>query len=238
MEITPDFFALGLIWYVVFLFSVTLHEAAHAWAALRLGDSTAYHGGQVTLNPGPHLAREPVGTVVLPLLSYGLMGWMMGWASAPYDPVWADRYPRRAAWMALAGPVSNLAVAIVAGLALWWGLGSGFFAAPSGAFEFSRIVVAPAGGGAEGIAALLSILFALNVLLFLFNLLPLPPLDGASLLPLVLSEDASRSYNAVMRQPGYSLLGLVVAWKLFPSIFWPAMTFALGLVYSGLPSPG
>ncbi|MEO1083237.1 MAG: site-2 protease family protein [Acidobacteriota bacterium] len=232
---TPDFIALGLIWLAVFLFSVTLHEAAHAWAALRLGDPTAYHGGQVTLNPLPHIAREPVGTIVLPLLTYGMMGWMMGWASAPYDPLWADRHPRRAAWMALAGPVSNLLVAVVAGVALWFGLARGLFDPPAGTIEFSRLVVAPAGGALEGVAALLSILFALNVLLFLFNLLPLPPLDGASLLPLVLPEGASRSYNEFMRQPGFSLLGLLLAWKLFPEIFWPVMLACLRLVYSGVP---
>ena len=62
--------ALGLIWYVAFLFSTTLHEAAHSWAALRMGDPTAYHGGQVTLNPIPHIRRSPVGMVVIPIVAF------------------------------------------------------------------------------------------------------------------------------------------------------------------------
>lgn len=60
----------GLLWYVVFIFSTTFHEAAHAFTALKLGDSTAYEGGQVTLDPLPHIRREPVGTIVFPILSF------------------------------------------------------------------------------------------------------------------------------------------------------------------------
>src|SRR5512139_3082516 len=94
----------GLVFYVVFLFSTTLHEAAHAWAALRGGDPTAYQGGQVSLDPMPHIRREPFGMVVLPLLTALATGWPFGYASAPYNPNWAVRHPDRAAWMALAGP--------------------------------------------------------------------------------------------------------------------------------------
>ena len=93
-HITPDFLVLGLGWYAVFLIAITCHEAAHAWAAKLLGDPTAYYAGQVTLNPGPHIEREPIGTIIVPVLSYVLNGWMIGWASAPYDPFWAAQYPR------------------------------------------------------------------------------------------------------------------------------------------------
>ena len=79
----------AVIWYVALLFSLTLHEASHAWAAMKGGDRTAYHGGQVSLDPMPHIRREPFGTVVVPLLSFALSGWMIGWASTPYDPRWA-----------------------------------------------------------------------------------------------------------------------------------------------------
>ena len=78
----PDL-ASAFIYYVVFLFSTTLHEAAHAWAAKLGGDLTAYHGGQVTLDPRPHIRREPFGMVVLPLLSVVTSGWPLGFASAP-----------------------------------------------------------------------------------------------------------------------------------------------------------
>jgi hypothetical protein len=94
----------GLQWFLVFIFSTSWHEAAHAWVAHKLGDSTAYEGGQVSLDPTPHIRREPIGMVVVPIISYLIGGWMIGWASAPYDPRWANQYPRRAALMALAGP--------------------------------------------------------------------------------------------------------------------------------------
>ena len=84
----------GLIYYIVFLFSTTLHEAAHAWAAKRGGDLTAYRGGQVSLDPLPHIRREPFGMVLLPLLSVAVSGWPFGYASAPYDPAWAQQHPR------------------------------------------------------------------------------------------------------------------------------------------------
>ena len=98
-----EFLIAGVVWYVVFLLSTTCHEASHAWAAKLGGDLTAFHGGQVSLDPIPHIRREPFGMVIFPLLTYATGGWMMGWASAPYDPSWSERYPRRAAWMSLAG---------------------------------------------------------------------------------------------------------------------------------------
>ena len=120
-ELLPELAA----WLAVFIFSTTLHEAAHAWAALRLGDETAYLGGQVSLNPIPHMQREPFGMLIVPVISFLIMGgrWMIGWASAPYDPRWAHTYPRKAAWMALAGPMSNLLLAVIAGFGLRLGLG-------------------------------------------------------------------------------------------------------------------
>ena len=102
----------AIVYYVVFVFSVTVHEAAHAAAALLGGDATAYEGGQVSLDPIPHMRREPFGMVLLPLASVFMSGWPWGYASAPFDPAWAERHPRRAAWMALAGPGANLAIVL------------------------------------------------------------------------------------------------------------------------------
>ena len=121
---------LGLMWFVVFLFSTTVHEAMHAWVAYRGGDPTAYHGGQVSLSPIPHIRREPVGMLLVPLVTAMTQGWAMGWASAPYDPYWAARHPRRAALMAAAGPAGNFAIAILALIIMKVGLMSGWFVAP------------------------------------------------------------------------------------------------------------
>src|SRR3954454_17339271 len=103
--------ATGFLWFVAFLFSTTLHEAAHAWAALRGGDPTAYHGGQVSVSPIPHIRREPIGMVVVPLLTTLTQGWALGWASTPIDARWAERHPRRAALMSAAGPAANFLLA-------------------------------------------------------------------------------------------------------------------------------
>src|ERR1700679_4089938 len=106
----------GAMWFGAFLLSTTCHEASHAWVAFRLGDDTAMKGGQVTLNPVPHIRREPVGMVVVPIISWFAGGWIIGWASAPYSVEWARQHPRRAALMALAGPATNLALALAAAL--------------------------------------------------------------------------------------------------------------------------
>ena len=79
--------AIGVMWYVVFLFSTVLHEAAHALAARLGGDTTSEN--QVTLDPIPHIQREPVGMVLVPFFSYMTSHWVMGWASTPYSPTWA-----------------------------------------------------------------------------------------------------------------------------------------------------
>src|SRR3954447_3396266 len=166
---------LGVTWFVVFIFSTTLHEAGHALAAWKLGDSTAYEGGQVSLNPLPHIRREPVGMVLVPLVSFAVSHWMMGWASAPYDPFWAHRYPKRAALMAAAGPAANLLLAILGGVLIRTGVA----------------------GLVPGAANPIGILFLLNLLLFVFNLLPLPPLDGSAILPVFMSNELAERYRSV-----------------------------------------
>ena len=228
-----DFLLLGLVWFVVFLFSTTCHEAAHAWAAKLGGDLTAFHGGQVSLDPMPHIRREPFGMVVFPLLTYAIGGWMMGWASAPYDPYWAQRHPRRAAWMSLAGPGANLTLAVVAGLSIRAGILMGWFLAPHSA-NFTRVVSSVNTGAAEGGAVLLSVMFSLNLLLCFFNLLPLPPLDGFGAIGLFLSEDAAgRFQEFASRMRGFNMIGLMVAWKLFDPMFGPIFTLALNTLYPG-----
>ncbi|TFG67198.1 MAG: hypothetical protein E4H27_09290, partial [Anaerolineales bacterium] len=121
---------LGIGWYIVFLLSSTVHEAAHALAALKLGDRTAYHGGQVSIDPRPHIRQQPFGMIVVPILTFFLSGWMMGWASVPYDPLWAQRYPNRSAVMSLAGPAANLSLVMIAGILIRVGMLLGWFHAP------------------------------------------------------------------------------------------------------------
>lgn len=228
-----ELLALAPIWYVTFLLSLTVHEAAHALVAKWGGDPTAFHGGQVTLNPLPHILREPFGTIVVPLITYFYLmrGWMMGWASAPYDPIWQRRYPRRAAWMALAGPAGNFTLVLLAGVAMKIGLAAGVFVPPQ-ALHFTQVVGAN-GQISEGFAVFLSILFSLNVLLGAFNLLPVPPLDGVSAIGIFLPERLALKFAELSRNQMFSMLGLLIAWQAFGPVFGPVYRFALQTLYLG-----
>ena len=223
----------GLVYYVVFLFSTTLHEAAHAWAAMRGGDPTAYHGGQVSLDPRSHIRREPFGMVMLPLLSVIVSGWPFGFASAPYDPRWAIRFPKRAAWMSLAGPAGNLTLVLAATLVIRVGSAAGVFSAPA-SIRFDHIVMSQAGGVWPAAAFLLSVLFSLNLLLAVFNLIPVPPLDGSGAVPLLLDDRMTARYQQfVFGQPAFAWIGILLAWQVFPTVFDPLWLFAVNLVHSG-----
>src|SRR6478672_9160756 len=173
-QLSPEFLVQGLIWYVVFLFSTTCHEASHSLAAKLGGDLTAFHSGQVTLNPIPHVRREPFGMVLVPLLSFVLGGWMIGWASAPYDPFWQSRYPRRAAWMSLAGPGANFALMLIAAIGIRIGMLAGVFQQPVsvGFTRITEVVNREATPLLTFAAMLISVLFFENLLLGTFNLLP------------------------------------------------------------------
>lgn len=220
-----------LIWYCVFLFSTTLHEASHAWTALRFGDPTAYLGGQVSLDPRPHIQREPVGMVVLPLLSLFLMGWPFGYASAPYDPVWASRNHKKAAWMALAGPASNLLLVIIAMIFIRIAVNFGIFTFPE-SFSFSSIVLA-SNSNYSTAALFISIFFSLNLLLAVLNCLPLPPLDGSEIISLFLKPSQAMKYQAFINNPAYSLMGLFIAWQIFPKIFFFCFDKTLNILLIG-----
>lgn len=220
--------ALGGLWYVAFLLSLTCHEASHALAAYLGGDNTAASAGQVTLNPLPHIRREPLGTVAVPLLTFVLNQWMLGWASAPYSTLWEHRYPHRAGLMALAGPAANFLLALAAAILINIGIATGGFQVPSSITFFN---VVEASGDLAPFAQFLSILFTQNVLLMTFNLLPVPPLDGNTAIGLLMPESAARRWFDLTRDRAFGVLGLVLAWYFFGDLFWPVLTFAIRLLY-------
>ncbi len=218
-NLTPQFLALGFIYYVVFLFSTTCHEAAHALVAKLGGDSTADLGGQVSLNPIPHIRRSPYGMVVFPLLSFFLLnGGMIGFASAPYDPNWAKRHPHRSALMALAGPATNFLLMLLGAIGLRFGAAS-------------HLIQWDSYNGPHGFPAiLLFVLFSLNLLLGVFNLLPVPPLDGSSVIMLLMSEDRARSYIDWIRGGTFAMPGILISLIIFRYIFPPVETFIQSLL--------
>lgn len=210
----PDRLLSGLFQYIVFLFSTTCHEAAHAFVALKGGDPTAAEGGQVSLNPLPHIRREPFGMVVLPILAVVTTGNMIGWASAPYNPAWQRAFPRRAALMSLAGPAMNFFLVIVSGLLLRVGVASG---------------VLDLGGAWAAVSQFLQICFELNLLLCIFNMLPFPPFDGFGVLGLVTGNVSGlEKLRLQMRQ--FSFLGLLIGWQAINYIFPPILKLVSAVV--------
>jgi len=220
-DLSPELLVFGFIWYIAFLFSTTCHEAAHALAAKIGGDTTAAMGGQVTLNPVPHMQREPWGMIVIPILSFLLTSSMIGWASAPYDPLWERRHPRRAAWMALAGPAANFSLMLLAVLALRLG---------SSMHWLGRDSVT---GRADFATVTLLIFFSLNLLLGTFNLLPVPPLDGSTGIMLLMAENRAQKYLDWLRGNSYALLGLLVALLFFRSFYRYVEEFATSVLLRG-----
>jgi len=225
-------FAHLAVWYLVFVFSTTCHEFAHALLAHRGGDSTASERGLMSLDPIPHILRTPLGMVIFPLVTYIANGWMIGWASVPYDPEWGQRHPRRQALMSLAGPFANL---LLAGLALGLIrllLHLHVFVLPE-ALTIEHLVVArhdPTGRSLASAGAMaLSILATLNVLLGLFNLMPVPPLDGAGVVEGLSPMPVSGWYARWREQPMLGLLGLVIGWHYFPYVGTPVLEFVLRL---------
>lgn len=214
-------FAIAIIYYVVFLFSTVCHEAAHAIVGLWGGDKTAYWNGQVTLSPWPHIRQEPFGLGMLPLLSllsaiatggYGIIGF----ASAPYDPLWAVRHPKRAAWMAIAGPAANLTLAVIAALLLRIGMMTGFLNR-RGIYGDDTT-----GAIAEAATVILGALFFENVLLCVWNLLPIPPMDGFSALLLLIPESRAASFLQLRARVGmFFPLVLLGMSQIFWSFFGP-----------------
>ncbi|MEO8899972.1 MAG: site-2 protease family protein [Polyangiaceae bacterium] len=231
-EITQETIQGLLVWYLVFLFSTTFHEFAHAFLALKGGDLTAYETGHVTLDPTPHIRRSPWGMVLIPIISYLQLGWMMGYASVPYNADWGRKHPLRQALMSLAGPMANLLLA-----ALAFGLMRALLAAH--VFEYvtdisSGRYVQVAGGARSPLGALalgLGVMFKLNVILCLFNLLPIPPMDGAGVLSGLFPDSVAKLYERMNAVPAFSILGLVLAWQLAPYVIDPVWSTALRLLY-------
>lgn len=204
------------IGFIVLLFSLTVHEAAHAWSAGRLGDDTARLLGRVSLNPVVH--ADLFGTVVFPLLAMSTGVPLLGWAKpVPVDirnlkGNWREKYMLIAA----AGPASNLVLAAVAAVAL-------------------RVVIAMAvpDSGLDETSAVTPVVFllfqmvGLNVMLAVFNMIPIPPLDGgnvlAGLLPGHLAEYLDR-----IRPWGFMLIYALMLTGVLGSIMFPIRNLLMG----------
>lgn len=189
---------------IAFLFAISIHESAHAWAANRLGDPTARLLGRISLNPVRHI--DPIGTVLFPLLGAITHAPIFGWAKPTPVNTLRLRHPvRDNVYVAAAGPVSNF---LAAGGAVGLLLALRFTSAEAAQIltGVSRYRVAP--GNESVITPLVLLLYSvmlINVVLAVFNLIPIPPLDGGHILEGLLPEGA-RPLFAEVKQYGFFLL--------------------------------
>jgi Zn-dependent protease len=200
--------------FVVLLFSLSFHESAHAWTAFRQGDATARSRGRISLNPLVHI--DVIGTVVLPLLMIFTGVPLIGWAKpTPVDPRYFKDLRRGQIVVSGAGPLSNLLLALLFTAVL---------------FVAVRALPGPLQG--NPVIILLSLGVEINVLLAIFNLVPLPPLDGSHIVEWALPNGIGHRYvAAIAPYGGFILLALVMSGGLF-KVLGPVEGAVLGLLYS------
>lgn len=222
-------FTLGIFWYVVFAFSTVLHEYAHAIVGLHLGGGLGAQSTRLTLDPYYYMKREPFGMVILPIIFLVANGMLIGWASVPYNPIWAMKYPKKAALMSLAGPLTNLLLAIFAIVVSFCGVLIGIFKV--GEYNsFSHIIVASHSGVLNNIATLLSIMVVLNLSLFTLNMIPFYPLDGSSAIALILPPSLYDRFRIRIFNPRFHLFGMFISFMIFDLLINHIYALALGLI--------
>jgi Zn-dependent protease len=205
-----------LIVLTVLIASLSVHEAAHAFAADRLGDPTARHLGRLSLNPAVHV--DPIGTILFPLIAFFSGVPLIGWAKpVPVDTRHLKNPKRDFAIVAAAGPASNVVMAVVGAMVLEV---VGNFATPGDIAALA--VVRPA-------IQLLRVFVYLNVLLAVFNMIPVPPLDGGNVLIGVLPANTAR-WVEQLRPYGILILYALMLTGVLSTLLGPVATYLLYLL--------
>lgn len=211
----------GIISLFVVLFAITVHEASHGWAALKMGDPTAFQLGRITLNPIRHI--DPIGTILLPLMLIIMGAPPFGWAKpVPVNPLNLKDPRRDNLIISIAGPLSNISVAVIAFIILkiLMNLDPNLF--------YAR------GGGISGLLSpLITIVYftiVINVILAFFNLIPIPPLDGSGVVMGLISEEAAQKYEQI-RPYGFFILILLIMTGVIGRILGVVLRIVNSLIY-------
>lgn len=208
----------GIISIFILLFAISIHEASHGWAAHKMGDPTAYHMGRITLNPIRHI--DPIGTILLPLMLIIMRAPPFGWAKpVPVNPLNLKDPRKDNIIISIAGPASNLAVALIA-------------------FIILKIILKNAnlfygGGFSVLLSSIIDILYLtilLNAILAFFNLIPIPPLDGSGIVMGLISEEAAQKYEQI-RPYGFFILILLIMTGAIGRILGVVLRIVNSLIY-------
>jgi len=203
----PDPYYL-LLWFIVFLFSLSVHESAHAYVSNMFGDDLGKSLGRISLNPIVHI--DPYGTILFPLAS-ALTGIpFFGWAKpVPVNPLaWREKNKANF-WTSFAGPLSNFVLAVVFFVILKIMIMTGF-------------VMSADSGIAEPIVEIVNLGLTVNLLLGIFNLIPVPPLDGSGMLESILPYEAQKGYEQI-RPYGFLILLALMYFGTFRMVYRPVL---------------
>jgi Zn-dependent protease len=217
-----------ILFMVALIFSLSLHEMMHAWMSNRFGDDLAKHRGRISLNPISHV--DPIGTLLFPAIAFFSHAALLGWARpTPVNPLaWRNKRVANF-WVSIAGILGNFAIAIVVGIIIRVLFTTGVITLG----ETSWLAATnPDSTLVEGVAMLLSIFFTLNVGLGVFNLFPIPPLDGSKILASILPESFESGLMA-LNQFGFVLLFIALFTGIFGKIFSVIIPFAWSIVFFG-----
>jgi Zn-dependent protease len=230
--VSQTFLLIAIFKFVLLVFSLSVHECAHAWMASRLGDQTARLQGRVTLNPMYHI--DPIGTLLYPALTLFIFrgGILFGWAKP--TPVITRNFKkivRDDNLTTLAGPASNLLLTLIAFLVL-----AGIEIGMPGGRELviGTFVGMPTAALSSSLAAIviLAILaIELNLTLFFFNLFPVPPLDGSRIVRNMLPYNAMRAYDNISGIASWFVM-IAMGWFLLPLLMRPALGVIFGILNS------